>query len=163
MPRAAPPSRMRPPPPNSRRPLPVKKARRCDLTLPPAKPASSPPRQSWDPTTASRAWCRWLRGRRGYGASWGAWRRHPGPRARAGPALLVPRGAADLAVAAPAAAVGRPAGEAAKGGRVPAMLEYAWGSGRITAAGLAPGSVGAGVVEVHCAPYRGDQGDVIGA
>src|SRR5437870_6220157 len=82
---------------------------------------------------------------------------------RHGTLMLLNRAAADLLSADPAGALGRPARETIQGGRLPAMLEDATASGRITAEELPPGSVGDRVVEVHCAPYRDDQGEVIGA
>jgi len=82
---------------------------------------------------------------------------------RHGTLMLLNRAAADLLRADPAGALGRPARETIQGDRLPAMLEDATASGRITAEELPPGSVGDRVVEVHCAPYRDDQGEVIGA
>ena len=82
---------------------------------------------------------------------------------RHGTLMLLNRAAADLLSADPAGALGRPARETIQGDRLPAMLEDATASGRITAEELPPGSVGDRVVEVHCAPYRDDQGEVIGA
>jgi two-component system phosphate regulon sensor histidine kinase PhoR len=77
--------------------------------------------------------------------------------------ILLNRAAADLLGADPARAVNRPAGESIRSERLLAMLMDATRSGRVTAEELPPGSVGDRVVEVHCAPYRDDQGNVIGA
>src|SRR2546430_14456626 len=82
---------------------------------------------------------------------------------RHGTLMLLNRAAADLLRDDPDGTLGRPARETIQGDRLPAMLEDATASGRITAEQLPPGSVGDRVVEVHCAPYRDDQGEVIGA
>lgn len=80
-----------------------------------------------------------------------------------GTVMLLNRAAADLLHTDSARALGRHVRETIGGDRLPAMLEDATVNGRVTAEELPPGSVGDRVVEVHCAPYRDDWGDVIGA
>ncbi len=82
---------------------------------------------------------------------------------RHGRLLLLNRAAEDLLGTDGSRALGRPAREAIRGDRLPAMLEDATAHGRVCAEELPPGSVGDRVVEVHCAPYRDDRGEVIGA
>jgi len=82
---------------------------------------------------------------------------------RHGRLILLNRAAADLLRTDSARALDRPAREMIRGDRLPAMLEEATAHGRVTAEELPPGSVGDRVVEVHCAPYRDDRGEVIGA
>lgn len=82
---------------------------------------------------------------------------------RHGRLLLLNRAAAEMLGTDPAHALARPASETIRSDRLPAMLTEATASGRGTAEELPPGLVGDRVVEVHCAPYRNDRGDIIGA
>ncbi|MDR7400916.1 MAG: ATP-binding protein [Armatimonadota bacterium] len=81
---------------------------------------------------------------------------------RHGAVVLFTRAAAELLGTPPDSALGRPARDVLRGGRLAALLEDA-ARGRIIAEELPPGLVGDRVVEVHCAPYRDDRGEVIGA
>ncbi len=80
---------------------------------------------------------------------------------RHGQVVLFTRAAAEMLGISPDAALGRPAREVLRG-RLAVLLEEA-ARGRVVAEELPPGLVGDRVVDVHCAPYRDDRGEVIGA
>ena len=82
---------------------------------------------------------------------------------RHGQIILLNRAAEELLQVTRQQVQGRPAREILHGDRLTAMLEEATVRGRITAEELPPGSVGDRVVEAHCAPIKGDRGEVIGA
>lgn len=82
---------------------------------------------------------------------------------RHGRLILLNRAAEELLGTDGTRALGHPARDAIRGDRLPAMLEDATAHGRVSAEELPPGSAGDRVVEVHCAPYRDDRGEVIGA
>lgn len=86
--------------------------------------------------------------------------------------ILLNRAAEEQLRMTRAQALGRPVDTMLHGGRLQAMLEEATLRGRVTAEELPPSSVGNAttpgatsdrVVEAHCAPIKGDLGEVIGA
>ncbi len=82
---------------------------------------------------------------------------------RHGQLILLNRAAEELLRISRNHAQGRPAQEVLTDRRLIGMLEEATGRGRVTATELPAVSPDDRVIEAHCAPIKGDGGDVIGA
>lgn len=82
---------------------------------------------------------------------------------RHGQLILLNRAAEELLRIVRAQAEGRPAQDVLTDRRLVGMLEEATGRGRVSATELPAGSPDDRVIEAHCAPIKGDDGDIIGA
>jgi two-component system phosphate regulon sensor histidine kinase PhoR len=82
---------------------------------------------------------------------------------RQGVIVLLNRAAEELLHVARGAALGRAAAAVFGPRRLTAMLQEATTYGRVTAEELAPGAMGDRVIEAHCAPVRGERGEIAGA